>query len=359
MGRKVRVGLIGAGFIGQVGHLQNFIQLDDCEVVAVADLRPELVRSVAARFNIPRAYCSHEELLQDRDIDAVVVVTHRSLTAEIVRDCLLAGKHVLSEKPMASTSEQANMLLEIARRNGLVYSVGFMKRHDLGVIAAREAIQTAISNQSLGRLTFVRIHCFAGDSYCKIDGAVSTTEPRISLAPTLPIAPEWLDAGLHTAYSIYLNTYSHDIDLIRFFTNETPEIEYSDTLNEDCQLAVLGFPGFKCILETGRSSNRGWDESAEFHFENGRISIQFPPPFLRNVPASFEIYEAGNRQTVTRPLIEWSWAFKRQASAFLDLVIAGRANCESATEAAINVEIAENLWKSSIARVDQSRSRRS
>ena len=84
---KLNIGMIGAGFIGQLGHLMNFIEIPNCKVLALAELRPELRKKVAERFDIPRTYSSHLELLKDPEIDAVVVVTPRALTGPIVLDC--------------------------------------------------------------------------------------------------------------------------------------------------------------------------------------------------------------------------------------------------------------------------------
>src|SRR5947209_4014157 len=97
---RLNIGMIGAGFIGQLAHLMNFTELTECRVVALAEFRPELRRRVAARFEIARTYATHRELLQDAQVDAVVVVTPRTYTGPVTLDCLKANKHVLSEKPM-------------------------------------------------------------------------------------------------------------------------------------------------------------------------------------------------------------------------------------------------------------------
>src|SRR5581483_9533045 len=63
--RRLNVGMIGAGFIGQLAHLMNLVEVEECRVVALAEFRPELRRRVAARYDIPRTYPTHQELLQD------------------------------------------------------------------------------------------------------------------------------------------------------------------------------------------------------------------------------------------------------------------------------------------------------
>src|SRR6185312_543118 len=106
------IGIIGAGMVGQMCHLANFVSNPACRVVAIADLRPDLAAAAAAKFGISRVYGSHRALLDDPDVSAVVVVTRRRATGPIVLEALKRGRHVLSEKPMAYTVVQATTLVE-------------------------------------------------------------------------------------------------------------------------------------------------------------------------------------------------------------------------------------------------------
>src|SRR5258707_7778348 len=99
MQRKLNIGMIGVGFIGQLAHLMNYVEVPGCRVLGLAEFRPELRRKVAERYGIPRVYVTHEELLRDADIEAVVVVTPPPYTTRIVFDLLHAGKHGISGKP--------------------------------------------------------------------------------------------------------------------------------------------------------------------------------------------------------------------------------------------------------------------
>src|SRR3990167_8571727 len=127
--QKLNIGIIGAGFIGQLAHLMNFVEIENCNLIALAELRPILRQKVAARFGIPHTYASHIELLNNNDIEAVIVVTPRQLLGPTVLDCLKAKKHVLSEKPMAGSSEQGQRLLDEAKKQQVQYVVGYMKRY--------------------------------------------------------------------------------------------------------------------------------------------------------------------------------------------------------------------------------------
>ena len=70
--RKLRIGFVGVGGMGQCAHLKNYAALPECEVVALAELRPELARRVAARYGVPRVYQSHAQMLAKEKLDGLV-----------------------------------------------------------------------------------------------------------------------------------------------------------------------------------------------------------------------------------------------------------------------------------------------
>ena len=271
MTRTLNIGMVGAGFIGQLAHLMNYVEIPRCRVLGVAEYRPELRRRVAARYEISRTYATHQEMIADPEIEAVVVVTPRSHTGPIVLDCLAAGKHVISEKPMAGTSEQGQRLVDCAKTNQLCYAVGYMKRYDEGVQAAKRIFNEVVADGSLGPLLYARAHCYVGNSYCNAGGHVVSDEKAIYSDAGWPIAPDWLPEGWQTPYAVYLNTYSHNSNLLRYFFDSTPTVEYSSLDAQRGHVAVLNFGNCIATRETGRTSNRGWDEVTEFFFADGRF----------------------------------------------------------------------------------------
>ncbi len=116
--RKVRVGVIGCGQISAI-YLTNCTQrFDILDVVACADLVPELARKRAAEYQIERVY-TVEALLADPEIEIVVNLTSPQVHAQVNRQALLAGKHVYTEKPFALTRADADQVIELARTQGL------------------------------------------------------------------------------------------------------------------------------------------------------------------------------------------------------------------------------------------------
>src|SRR3954447_22622837 len=134
---SLRLGYVGCGFMAQRVHLPNFLTIPECEVLALAEVRPELGRAVRARHRIPRLYGDHRALLDGPDVDAVAVSGGFMAQGEIAREALLAGKDVFMEKPMAISIEQADRILDAEERSGKRLMVAYMKRYDAGVEIAR------------------------------------------------------------------------------------------------------------------------------------------------------------------------------------------------------------------------------
>ncbi len=345
MSGTVNIGMIGAGFIGQIAHLMNYVEVKACRVIALAEFRPELRRKVADRYFIPHRYATHEEMLSNPEVDAVVVVTPRPHTAPVVLDCLKAGKHVISEKPMAGTVAQASELVECAQANQRHYAVGYMKRYDEGVELAKSMLDQLLASGELGPILFVRAHCYMGDSYCKADGHVVTDEVTLYPHDGLPMAPPSIDASLHGAYARFVNCFSHNTNLLRYLFGTNPRVDYANLSGKTGQIAVFDYGSFRATLETGSATCRGWDEITEIFFADGRLTIKTPPALLRNVPASVELYKAGTIQQITRPQPSWTWSFRRQAEAFVSDILNNTPSRSPGADAILDLQLAETMWQ--------------
>src|SRR5205085_2744174 len=124
----------------------------------------------------------------------------------------------------------------------------------------------------------------------------------------------------------------HNINLLRYLFGKSPTVEYASLSAPTGQVAVLNFGSFRATLETGKATNRGWDEVTEIYFVNGRLTIRTPPALLRNVPATVELYKAGAVQEIVSPQCGWSWAPRRQAEAFVQNVLDNRESPSSGAD---------------------------
>jgi len=133
---RVRVGVIGVGHLGQ-HHARIYAGLPDAKLMGVADVDPSRSRLVAERHGVA-AYSDSASLL--KEVEAVSVAVPTSAHHAITKACLEADVHVLVEKPIAATTEQAQELIEVAKRRGRVLQVGHVERFNPVLMAARAHI---------------------------------------------------------------------------------------------------------------------------------------------------------------------------------------------------------------------------
>jgi predicted dehydrogenase len=125
---KIKAGIIGTGFIGPA-HVEALRRLGNVEVVAVAENGQQLADAKAAAMSIPKAYGDYHKLLADAEIQVVHNCTPNHLHFSINKDILAAGKHIVSEKPLAMNSTESRELVRLAKESGVVHAINFNYRY--------------------------------------------------------------------------------------------------------------------------------------------------------------------------------------------------------------------------------------
>jgi len=116
--RKIlRIGLVGVGAAAQVNHIPALRKIEDLELVALCDRDHDKVARVAQKFQVPRSYTRFEELLSDEEVQAIDICTPNFLHAPMAMAALEAGKHVLCERPLARSAEEAAAMVKAAKKN--------------------------------------------------------------------------------------------------------------------------------------------------------------------------------------------------------------------------------------------------
>jgi predicted dehydrogenase len=128
--KKLKVGIIGCGFIANGKHLPSLARMEDVKVVAFCDLIIEKAQVSAKQYGTPDALVclDYHDVLARKDIDAIHVCTPNSSHAEITVAALKSGKHVMCEKPMAKTAAEAKSMLEASRQTGKLLTIGYQNR---------------------------------------------------------------------------------------------------------------------------------------------------------------------------------------------------------------------------------------
>lgn len=155
--KKVRIGFIGCGGIANQKHFPALKQLSEqCEIVAFCDIIEERAEKAAKKYGAEGAqvYQDYRELLKDESIDAVHVCTPNVSHCPITVEAFKNGKHVLCEKPMAATVEDAEEMMNAWKKSGKKFTIGYQNRFRPEVLA----LHTACKNNDLGDIYFAKAH---------------------------------------------------------------------------------------------------------------------------------------------------------------------------------------------------------
>ncbi len=128
---SIKVGVIGVGYLGQY-HAEKYMALSGAELVGVMDINPKSAETVAKSCKC-EAFAKLESLLDKVEAVSIVVPTHAHFP--VAKTCLEKGKHVLLEKPMTTTLEEADTLIDLAQKRGVVFQIGHLERFNPAVVA--------------------------------------------------------------------------------------------------------------------------------------------------------------------------------------------------------------------------------
>ena len=345
---NVRLGYVGCGFMAQSVHLPNFSSIAECRIEALAEVRRDLGQKVQERFCIDRLYDHHLAMAQDPDLDAFAVSAAFGVQGEIAKDLLRTGRPVFMEKPMAVSVTQADTILEAARTPGSRLMLGYMKRYDAGNEFVHESIQRFRQSDELGPLTFVRAHGFCGDWISGMDPPVDRSEQPKPDAPV--VGPEWLPPEYLAPYVSYLQQYTHNVNLLRYFLDAEDRVRVKSVdLDDDGYggIVIFDVDGVRCALESGRLAHHRWDEHTQAYFRRGWVKTWAPPLLLKNLPAEVEIYRGGEEHVYSRPLPadRWSWSYMREARHFIQCVLSGEPFRSSGEDTRTDVRLFEEIFR--------------
>jgi len=195
---QVSIGIIGAGIMGQK-HARIYTEMESARVVGIADIDGSKAEELAGRYKVPRAFDSYSQLLEMDELEAVHVATPDFAHKEPVKDALAAGKHVLVEKPLATTVADAKEIVELSRQTGKHVMVNYTHRW----AAPYAQTKNVVAAGKLGDPVMV---------YAKKDD-------------TLWASTEMMSWTARTSSASYLST--HDLDLVLWWLDTDVEHVYA------------------------------------------------------------------------------------------------------------------------------------
>ena len=193
MERIVKIGIIGCGGIANGKHMPSLSKLPNVRLVAFCDIIPERAEAAKQKYGTEDAktYVDYKQLLADPDIEVVHVLTPNREHAQITVDALYAGKHVMCEKPMAKTAEDAKRMYEAARATGKKLTIGYQHRHKPQSVYAKQYIDSG----ALGEIYYA--NCLAIRRRGTPIWGVFLDEEAQGGGPIIDIATHSLDLTLY------------------------------------------------------------------------------------------------------------------------------------------------------------------
>lgn len=232
---KIGIGVIGIGRMGTVYANHVAHQIRDAQLIAVADTRQTVLDEYAAHTPGVITTTDYRELLANKAIEGVIVVTPTSTHRDVVIDAAQAGKAIFCEKPTALTLAATDEMIAAVEKAGVMFQVGFMRRFDRGYAEAERRLESGMIGEP------VAVRSISRDPY------------RTSLEYANPA----VSGGIIVDMAI------HDFDVIRWMMRDEIERVYTET-------AALVYPE---LLTVG-------------DYDNAWISVKFARGGLGNVEAS-------------------------------------------------------------------------
>ncbi|HEX3750837.1 MAG TPA: Gfo/Idh/MocA family oxidoreductase [Streptosporangiaceae bacterium] len=319
--RPLRLGVIGCGRIAQVAHLPALAKAGAITLAGVSDRSPALAKGVGARYGVP-GFTDAADLLA-QDIEAVLIAVPDRFHLPVGTEALTAGKHVLMEKPAASTSEQAAELARLAAERGLKVQIGAMRRHDPGINYASRAV--AGIGPVLSVTGWYRVHA-------------KLRPPTEQTLFPYTVADEDVrqhEAGFKADRQRYLLAThgAHVFDTLRYLAGDVaavrarvaqagPDFAWHGT----GRLAGGGLASFEICANV----HSDYSEGFEIYGERGHVSVRSYFPFFRRA-SSVRVFTE-EHATWRSPEFGASDSYQRQAEAFAQAVRDGAATDPSADD---------------------------
>jgi predicted dehydrogenase len=307
----VRLALVGCGRIAQVAHLPAVEKAEGVELVAVSDPSGAVARSVARRRGVA-AYTDQGSVWADASVEAVIVAAPDRFHHRLATEALAAGRHVLVEKPLASTVAQAEDLVGLVDRTGLTLQVGAMKRHDQGVRYAGRFIA-----ERLGQVRSFNAWYRIGDLRPGIEAALF---PPVVAEPDVR-RREAVAKADRRRYLLATHG-AHVFDTVRFLLGEVASLvarHRGHDRDHVWQLLVTTAAGAVGTVTIAADVPGLPAEGIEVFGVTGAVRVDLHFPFYRRA-ATVHAYTDG---AVVVPTLTDGDAYQRQVEAFARTIRAG------------------------------------
>ncbi len=312
--RLLRIGVLGCGPIAQIAHFEACRKARNAELYAICDVAEDLLTKMAAIHNPRATYRSYEEMLADPNVEAIIIGVADQFHVSLCLKAILAGKHILVEKPLGITIEECEDLRRKLRESKLVLQVGNNRRFDPGIAFAHRFIQ-----EEMGELIALKAwYCDSTHRYTMTDNL----QP-IPLTSSAARKPEGNPKADKRRYFL-LTHASHLVDTARFFGGEIANLRarLREKYGAFCWFVEVEFAsGALGHLDLMIPARGDFEEGFRIDGEHGSVKGEvFLPWFHKS--SHVECFSARDGQ-FHRPLGEDAHTYKRQIEGFAATILDG------------------------------------
>ena len=312
--RQLRVGVLGCGPIAQAAHFESCTKARNASLYAICDVADDLRDRMAATHAPEKSFADYDTMLADPDLEAVIIATSDAFHVPAARRALEAGKHVLCEKPLALSVEDAESLRDLVRSSGRVLQVGHMKRFDAGLQAAK-----AFVDGEMGQMVALKAW------YCDSTHRYPMTDAVQPLMVTSKNARRPSDNPKADPDRYYMLAHgSHLVDTARYFAGPIVAVNarLSNRAGLRCWFVDLEFAnGVLGHLDLTVAVRMDWHEGFQIYGEAGSIiGKTFNPWYYKS--SEVDIFHESDG-TSRRVLGADGHFYRRQLEGFATVILNG------------------------------------
>lgn len=336
--RIIRVGIIGTGDVAQIIHLPTLqLMSHKYKVTALSDISRQSLEYCGTKFGFSadRLHENSTDLINRPDVDLVVILAADEYHASLAVQAANAGKHVLIEKPMALTNEEADSIIAARQLHNVVIFVGYMRRYAPAFVEAVKIVR------GMNKIDYVRVRDIIGKNAFFI-GQSGTFSKRFDDIPTVlsderaalaqAIAEKALgprraqDPNAVSTFRLLGGLGSHDLSAMRELIGAPKRCIGAGKSSDGLFItALFEYDGFVTTYETGIDNVGSFDAHLEVHGEGKRIKVTYDTPFVKGLPITLTILESNGdghyQERVVRPT--YQDAFTCEYDALYDSIVNG------------------------------------
>jgi predicted dehydrogenase len=296
--KKIKVGVVGLGEIAQIIHLPILqAHSDKFEIAAICDISHELLTALGERYNVPaeHRYTDYQDLAGQRELDAVLVMNSDEYHTDSALAAIGHRKHVLIEKPMCLTRQEAEAIIKARNEAGIQVMVGYMRRYAPAFVQAAEQVR------ALEKINYARVRDIIGQNAQFVEQSSIVLRPKDipqeAMRDRAERASRLVKAAIGDAPPELVGTYrllcglsSHDLSAMRELLG-MPKGVIAARQWGIFLTALFDYESFTVTFETGVDHNRRFDAHIAVYGESKEIRVQYDTPYIRHLPTRLFINE--------------------------------------------------------------------